>query len=79
MRRHSAECEIYWGDTSAEIYSAEVYGKMSVKTRLEMVKAKQYVEPGDIVVLTAGLPAPMGSYSYAGNSGSNMMRIAVIE
>lgn len=70
--------QIYWGVRPLKSIPLKSMEDVC-ENALEMVKAKQYVEPGDIVVLTAGLPAPMGSYSYAGNSGSNMMRIAVIE
>lgn len=70
--------QIYWGVRPLKSIPLKSMEDVC-ENALEMVKAKQYVEPGDSVVLTAGLPAPMGSYSYAGNSGSNMMRIAVIE
>ena len=70
--------QIYWGVRPLQSIPLKSMEDVC-ENAVEMVKAKQYVEPGDIVVLTAGLPAPMGSYSYAGNSGSNMMRIAVIE
>ena len=70
--------QIYWGVRPLKSIPLKSMEDVC-ENALEMGKAKQYVEPGDIVVLTAGLPAPMGSYSYAGNSGSNMMRIAVIE
>ena len=70
--------QIYWGVRPLKSIPLKSMEDVC-ENALEMVKAKQYVEPGDIVVLTAGLPAPMGSYSYAGNSGSNMMRIATVE
>lgn len=70
--------QIYWGVRPLKSIPLKSMEDVC-ENALEMVRAKQYVEPGDIVVLTAGLPAPMGSYSYAGNGGSNMMRIAVIE
>lgn len=44
---------------------------------INLVSAKQIVEPGDIVVLTAGIPA--GSEGMAKEGISNMMRIAVVE
>ena len=70
--------QIYWG--VRPLKSIPLRSTEDVcENALEMVKAKQFVEPGDVVVLTAGLPAPMGTYSYSGNGGSNMMRIAVIE
>ncbi len=70
--------QIYWGVRPLKSIPLKSMEDVCVNA-LEMVRAKQYVEPGDIVVLTAGLPAPMGTYSYSGNGGSNMMRIAVIE
>ena len=44
---------------------------------INLVSAKQIVEPGDIVVLTAGIPAR--SEGVAKEGISNMMRIAVVE
>ena len=44
---------------------------------INLVSAKQIVEPGDIVVLTAGIPAR--SEGMAKEGISNMMRIAVVE
>lgn len=70
--------QIYWGVRPLKSIPLKSMEDVCVNA-LEMVKAKQYVEPGDIVVLTAGLPAPLGTYSYSSNGGSNMMRIAVIE
>ena len=44
---------------------------------IELISAKQVVEPGDIIVLTAGIPSPNIKRSKEGVS--NMMRIAVID
>lgn len=44
---------------------------------INLVSTKQIVEPGDIVVLTAGIPAR--SEGMAKEGISNMMRIAVVE
>ena len=44
---------------------------------MELARVKQYVEPGDVVVLTAGIPSP--NIRREKNCTSNMMRIAVIE
>lgn len=44
---------------------------------INLVSAKKIVEPGDIVVLTAGIPAR--SEGVAKEGISNMMRIAVVE
>ncbi|MFR7444412.1 MAG: pyruvate kinase alpha/beta domain-containing protein [Sellimonas intestinalis] len=48
------------GSMAAEIDSLRSTEDV-LENALEMVKAKQFVEPGDVVVLTAGLPAPMGT------------------
>lgn len=44
---------------------------------INLVRAKQLVEAGDIVVLTAGIPSPVIKRAHDGMS--NMMRIAIIE
>lgn len=44
---------------------------------INLVRAKQIVEAGDIVVLTAGIPSP--SITRARDGMSNMMRIAIVE
>ncbi len=44
---------------------------------INLVSAKQLVEAGDIVVLTAGIPARTGQKAKDGMS--NMMRIAIVE
>ena len=69
--------QIYWGVRPLKSIPLKSMEDVC-ENALEMVKAKQYVEPGDIVVLTAA-SCTMGSYSYAGNSGSNNAKIAVIE
>jgi pyruvate kinase len=68
--------QIYWGvkpilseekDTTEDIISRAI----------DIIKDKDYVEKGDIVVLTAGSPAP----SIANGEGalSNMMRVSIID
>ena len=44
---------------------------------IELALVKQYVEPGDVVVLTAGIPSSNILQERA--SSSNMMRIATVE
>ena len=44
---------------------------------IELAAVKKYVESGDIVVLTAGIPSPNVQKEQSG--ASNMMRIATIE
>ena len=67
---------IYWGvrpikslefDTTEDICNGAI----------ELAVVKQYVEPGDIVVLTAGIPSPNVKKERSGVS--NMMRIATVE
>ncbi len=67
---------IYWGvrpiksmefDTTEDICEGAI----------ELALVKQYVEPGDIVVLTAGIPSPNVKKERSGVS--NMMRIATVE
>lgn len=68
--------QIYWG--VRPLKSIRLNSMEDVcENAIEMVRVKQYVEPGDIVVLTAGLPAQSGAFSN--NGRSNMMRIAVID
>lgn len=44
---------------------------------IELATVKQYVEPGDVVVLTAGIPSPNVHREHS--TTSNMMRIATVE
>ena len=44
---------------------------------IELAKVKQYVETGDVVVLTAGIPSP--NVKQERSAASNMMRIATVE
>ena len=44
---------------------------------IELAKIKEYVEPGDVVVLTAGIPSP--NVKQERSTASNMMRIATVE
>ncbi len=44
---------------------------------IELAKVKQYVESGDIVVLTAGIPSP--NVKQERSATSNMMRIATVD
>lgn len=67
---------MYWGvrpiksmefDTTEDISSGAI----------ELARIKEYVDPGDVVVLTAGIPSP--NVKKERSSVSNMMRIAVVE
>ena len=44
---------------------------------IELAKVKQFVETGDVVVLTAGIPSP--NVKQESSAASNMMRIATVE
>ena len=68
--------QLYWGvrpyksiefSTTEDILSGAI----------DLLSAKQVVETGDIVVLTAGIPSP--SIKVEKEGVSNMMRIAVID
>lgn len=68
--------QIYWGvrpyksiefNTTEDILSGAI----------DLISAKQVVEPGDIIVLTAGIPSP--NVTKAKEGVSNMMRIAVVD
>ena len=67
---------IYWGvrpikslafDTTDDICDGAI----------ELAKVKQFVETGEIVVITAGIPSPNVKKERSG--ASNMMRIATVE
>jgi len=67
---------IYWGvrplkslefDTTEDICNGAI----------ELAEIKQFVESGDVVVLTAGIPSP--NVRQEKRSASNMMRIVIIE
>ena len=67
--------QIYWGVRpmkSLEFKTTEDVCNGAI----ELVLAKQIVEPGDVVVLTAGIPSP---HIVAQEEGvSNMMQITVV-
>ena len=44
---------------------------------IELATVKQYIEPGDVVVLTAGIPSQNISQEHT--TTSNMMRIAIVD
>lgn len=68
--------QIYWG--VLPIKSIEYHTTEDIcNDPIDLVNAKQLVETGDIVVLTAGIPSPVMKKTRDGVS--NMMKIAVIE
>lgn len=67
---------IYWG--VRPIKSLQFHTTEDIcESAIELALVKQYVNPGDIVVMTAGIPSP--SIQSGKKSVSNMMRIAVVE
>ncbi|MBA4698933.1 MAG: pyruvate kinase [Ruminococcus sp.] len=67
---------IYWG--VRPLKSLEVNTTEDICSgAIELALVKQYVEMGDVVVLTAGIPSPSVKKEKSGIS--NMMRIATIE
>lgn len=68
--------QIYWG--VRPIKSIEFNTTDDIcNGAIEIISAKQYADPGDVIVLTAGIPSP--SVKRAREGVSNMMRIAVVE
>ncbi len=68
--------QIYWGVRPMK--SIEVHTTEDIcSSAIELIRAKQIAETGDVVVLTAGIPSPVFGGRQAGVS--NMMRISVIE
>ena len=68
--------QIFWGVCPAK--SVECHTTEDIcNEAIELATAKQFVETGDIVVLTAGIPSTVIPKSRDGVS--NMMRIVVIE
>lgn len=68
--------QIFWGVCPAK--SIECHTTEDIcNEAIDLATAKQYVESGDIVVLTAGLPSSVIQKSRDGVS--NMMRIVVVE
>ncbi|PWJ51890.1 pyruvate kinase [Faecalicatena contorta] len=67
---------IYWG--VRPLKSLEVNTTEDICSgAIELALVKQYIETGDVVVLTAGIPSPSVKKEKSGIS--NMMRIATIE
>ena len=68
--------QIYWGVTPVKSIEYNTTEDIC-NDAIDLVTAKRLVEPGDIVVMTAGIPSPTIKKSRDGVS--NMMRIAVVE
>ena len=68
--------QIYWGVRPYESLQLETTEAICGHA-IALAKEKNYVETGDITVLTAGIPSPhVGGFDYG---VSNMMRIVTIE
>lgn len=67
---------IYWGVTPLKSLEFSTTDDVC-NGAIELAQVKQYVDTGDIVVLTAGMPSPNVREEIGGVS--NMMRIATIE
>ena len=68
--------QIYWGVTPVKSIEYNTTEDIC-NDAIDLVTAKRLVEPGDIVVMTAGIPSP--TIKKSRDSVSNMMRIAVVE
>ena len=68
--------QIYWGVHPLKSMTASTTEDIC-DGAIELASAKQLVEPGDIVVLTAGIPSLTIRREREGVS--NMMRIAIVD
>ena len=68
--------QLYWG--VRPLRSIEASSTEDIcNSAIDLVCAKQLAEPGDVVILTAGIPSPMIGGQKTGMS--NMMKITVVE
>ena len=67
---------IYWGVRPLKTIQYNTTDDMC-NGAIELATVKQYIEPGDVVVLTAGIPSRNISQEHTATS--NMMRIATVE
>ena len=67
---------IYWGVRPLKTIQYNTTDDMC-SGAIELATVKQYIEPGDVVVLTAGIPSR--NISQERTATSNMMRIATVE
>ena len=67
---------IYWGVRPLKTIQYNTTDDMC-NGAIELATVKQYIEPGDVVVLTAGIPSQ--NISQERTATSNMMRIATVE
>lgn len=67
---------IYWGVTSLKSLGFESTKEIS-DSAIEIARIKGYVETGDVIVLTAGIPSPNVKLEKSG--ASNVMQIVTVE
>ena len=67
---------IYWGVRPLKTMQYKTTDDIC-NGAIELATVKQYIEPGDVVVLTAGIPSKNISQEHT--TTSNMMRIATVE
>ena len=67
---------IYWGVRPLKTMQFKTTDDIC-NGAIELATVKQYIEPGDVVVLTAGIPSKNISQEHT--TTSNMMRIATVE
>ena len=76
MKKCFVRCRFFGGVCPAK--SIECHTTEDIcNEAIDLATAKQFVESGDIVVLTAGIPSPVIQKNRDGVS--NMMRIVVVE
>lgn len=68
--------QIYWGVRPLKSIAAKSTEEIC-SSAIDLVRAKQLADSGDIVVLTAGIPSPNVSGSTSGVS--NMMKITIVD
>ena len=67
---------IYWGVRPLKTMKFNTTDDIC-NSAIELATVKQYIEPGDVVVLTAGIPSQNISQEHT--TTSNMMRIAIVD
>ena len=67
---------IYWGVRPLKALEVDTTEDIC-ENAIELAQVKQYVEPGDVVVITAGIPST--NVSKERSFTSNMMRIVTVD
>ena len=68
--------QIFWGVSPLKSFQMDSTDDIC-NGAIELAVAKQYVETGDTVILTAGIPSPNVEKQQSGVT--NMMKISVVE